>query len=172
MKLQVRASERTFRHTHPAVSVCLSRWMSCLLFPRALITGQRRCFVLRQSERQPRPQHRPLSPSLSSQPCQSAPRQTIAWCTNDLCALMGLKVLNAHISLQDQDHHLQARKRYPHLRATDRELDTQYCKKSTATTVLAQALLHVFSLGSYDMSQKTLHHCTVKFSSPAHDRQF
>lgn len=30
--------------------------------------------------------------------------QTIAWRTNDLCTLMGLKVLNAHLSLRDQDH--------------------------------------------------------------------
>lgn len=29
----------THTHTRPAVNVCLSRWMSCLLFPRALITG-------------------------------------------------------------------------------------------------------------------------------------
>lgn len=38
--------------THPPVNACLSRWMSCLLFPRALITSQRICFVLMQSEMQ------------------------------------------------------------------------------------------------------------------------
>lgn len=50
----------------------------------ALFSGSQR--------RLPGPRHQPLSPSLSWQPCQSAQRQTIARCTNDLCFLMGLKV--------------------------------------------------------------------------------
>lgn len=146
-------------HTHPAVNVCLSRWMSCLLFPRALITGQRRCYVLRQSERQSRTQHRPLSPSLSWQPCQSVQTQTIAWCTDDLWALMELKVLNAHIGPQELDHHLQACNRYPHYRATEREPDTQYYKKS-AFPVTAMLNTSPPKRACASCVSVNLHHCT------------